>query len=395
MNDSISGRIKKKCRQLAKGFALHVYYPLLYRRSAAGPADPDKAVFLEVRENRLTDSLALLWAGCKKRGMKTVLVSIGEGMVSAGRMNQNCVKAIPELADASVIFLDDTSYFLSALPLRPETKVVQAWHACGAFKRFGFSSTDTAFGIKRKELEQSALYRRFDLVTVSSPEVIWAYEEAFHLEDRPGRVRALGVSRTDVFFDREYVRSAKERVTVRFPEASGKKIILYAPTFRGKTGSAKAPGALDYRKLSEVLSAEYVLLIKHHPMVKKRDAIPAELSGFVRDVSDECSIEELLCAADICISDYSSLIFEYSLFERPMIFFAFDLEDYFDERGFYYPYEEFAPGPVCRTTEEVIRAVKDAENDFDRQRVGAFREKFMSSCDGKSTDRILEQVLGR
>ena len=395
MKETFSARIRKLIRQTAKAFVLHRYYPMIYRRAARGEADPSLAVFLGVRGDILTDNLVLLREGCEARGMKTAVLTIGEGRLAARKVIKNCVKAIPTIAKASCIFLDEPSYFLSALPLRPETKVVQTWHGCGAFKRFGYSAADTPFGVPLEDFRRFPLYRHYSLVPVSSPEVVWAYEEAFHMEDFPGRVQALGVSRTDVFFDREFIRRARERVLHEAPEARGKKLLLYAPTFRGKAGQAKAPAAMDYRLLSESLSESFFLLVKQHPMVRKREPLPENCSAFMKDVTETLSIEDLLCAADMCISDYSSLIFEYSLFERPMIFFAFDLEEYFDERGFYYPYEDFAPGPVCRTTEEILGFIEHAEERFDREKVRAFREKFMSACDGKATDRILSSVFRR
>ena len=87
------------------------------------------------------------------------------------------------------------------------------------------------------------------------------------------------------------------------------------------------------------------------------------------------------------------MIFEYSLFERPMLFFAYDLEDYFDWRGFYYDYDELTPGPVVKTTEEVIHYIENLDVMFDREQVHAFREKFMSACDGHATDRIMHLVV--
>ena len=106
------------------------------------------------------------------------------------------------------------------------------------------------------------------------------------------------------------------------------------------------------------------------------------------------SIEDLLFVSDICISDYSSLVFEYSLFEKPMIFFAYDLEDYFDWRGFYYKYDEFVPGPICRSGQEVLACIKVVKTDFDKGIVTQFKEKYMSACDGHATERIMKLVMG-
>ena len=112
-------------------------------------------------------------------------------------------------------------------------------------------------------------------------------------------------------------------------------------------------------------------------------------------MTEELEIDELLCTCDICISDYSSLIFEYSLFEKPMIFFAYDLKDYDDWRGFYYDYEELTPGPVVQTTEEVIECIKNTEVNFDPEEIREFRNKFMSACDGHATERLIELITER
>ena len=144
--------------------------------------------------------------------------------------------------------------------------------------------------------------------------------------------------------------------------------------------------------MKKALGNEYILLLKHHPFVKKRPEIPEDCKDFAMDVTTDLDIDKLLCVSDICISDYSSLIFEYSLFERPMIFYAYDLEDYFDWRGFYYNYDDLTPGPVVTETEEIIDYIQNLDTRFDKEQVHAFREKFMSACDGCATDRIMELV---
>lgn len=131
-----------------------------------------------------------------------------------------------------------------------------------------------------------------------------------------------------------------------------------------------------------------MLLIKHHPNVKKRPLIKEWLSKFAVDVTDSLSIDELICGSDICVSDYSSLVFEYSLFERPMIFFAYDLDEYFDWRGFYYKYDEFVPGPIVRNSIELLDAIRNIDT-YDKQPIIEFKKRFMGSCDGNSTERII------
>ena len=179
------------------------------------------------------------------------------------------------------------------------------------------------------------------------------------------------------------------------PQSQGKKVILYAPTFRGRVAHGEAPDRLDIRMFKEALSEEYVLLIKQHPLVRIRPEVPEDCREFAMDVTESMAIDDLLCVSDICISDYSSLVFEYSLFERPMIFFAYDKAEYDDWRGFYYNYEEMTPGPICTENEEMLDYIQHLDTRFDHQQVADFKYKFMRSCDGHATERILDLVMGR
>ncbi len=448
---------RESIRTAYKDFTLKSLYPGRYRASCKVPVEPGYVVFLEIREKYLTDNFKLLRAALEKRGQKTAVFCIREGMENQGLVVKNCLKAIPQLARAQFILVNESSYFLSSLPIRPETKVIQTWHACGAFKKFGYSVVGKGFGTTAEDLERYPVHKNFSYVTVSAPEVVWAYAEAFHMEDHPERILPIGVSRTDMFFSRKYREKAcgkaawvlKRLAPQLFPDRQGdvytdkpqtdyspeeeaisritsqgselqsrqqgslqdgqqdvqqssqtilqdivpgKKIILYAPTFRGSVGSASSPNALDIPMLKEQLGKDYILLINHHPFVKAkaRPKVPSSCKGFAFDMTDSLSIEELLTVADVCITDYSSLIFEYSLFERPLIFFAFDMKDYLDERGFYYPISEMMPGPVCHTTQEVINAMKSVGADFDLARVRDFKYRFMGSCDGHSTSRLMK-----
>lgn len=241
-------------------------------------------------------------------------------------------------------------------------------------------------------MKKYPFHSHYSLVTVSSPEVVWAYAEAMGYSEDSNVIQPTGVSRTDVFFDKSFLRAAREHLLTAVPQAVGKRVLLYAPTFRGHIKYASSPDKLDLEKLLLTLGKNTVLLIKHHPFVKQRPPIPVVCRDFAFDVTDSLTIEDLLCVSDLCVSDYSSLIFEYSLFERPMVFLAYDLEDYFDWRGFYYDYESFVPGPIVKTTEELIEILSHPDEHFDPERVRAFRQKFMSACDGHATERILKRV---
>ena len=403
MDMSLKTQLRPAAVGMYKSATLHHLYPGRYKKLAEKTCiKKGKAVFLEERETFLTDNFSAVYAAMEGLPFERIPVFTGNGGESpsnpAGRVKLE-TEALRELADAQFIFLNDSSSLVSCLPLREETKVIQLWHACGAFKKFGYSLADKKYGMNTQQLNRFPMHRNFSYVTVSSPEVIWAYEEAFDMKGGPGKVVSTGVARTDMFFDPARKRAARKKLEKAMEgrlspqQISLRKIVLYAPTFRGNASSAVSPDVLRFDELHKVLGDDYLFLVKHHPFVRIPPKIPAGLESFAVDVSKQMAIEDLLMLSDVCISDYSSLIFEYSLTGRPMLFLAPDLDDYGDWRGFYYPYEEMSPGPVIKDTAQTAACLRMMEVEGVRrwqEEIGRFREKFMSSCDGRACERILQ-----
>jgi len=151
-----------------------------------------------------------------------------------------------------------------------------------------------------------------------------------------------------------------------------KKVLLYAPTWRDdkylEGGWYRYSSELDFEKLEKELGDRFRIIVKLHYLVKlRKNDIPEECikSGFVSVIGNECDIAELYKTADGLITDYSSVMFDYAITGRPMFFYCYDLEAYRDElRGFYFDFIEEAPGPISRTSEELVR---DIRNSFDKQ----------------------------
>ncbi|WP_173400311.1 CDP-glycerol glycerophosphotransferase family protein [Listeria aquatica] len=145
--------------------------------------------------------------------------------------------------------------------------------------------------------------------------------------------------------------------------------------------------------MKEALQDEYVLILKFHPMIKNISMDISEEDPFILMMGGGSDVNDLMFLSDILITDYSSVIFEYSIMNRPMLFFAYDVESYFDERGFYFSYEEMIPGKIYKTTDTLIEAIKTGEYDYEK--LADFRTKFMDSIDGHSTERFIETYLGK
>ena len=386
--------IKKIMRDSYKYLTIRVLFPAVYNKNSKKALDEKKIVFVEVREPAISGSFRYIYDSLKNEGVYHISEQyLRTSFTGKREYVRRVIGMLKDIATAKTVFLNDSTNALGHITLRKDTKLIQLWHGCGAFKKFGLATGELKFGESTDEIRKYPYHKGYSLVTVSSPEVEWAYEQSMDIPEESHIVKGIGVSRTDVFFDEGFLRTSCEKVRGIVPEAGDRKIILYAPTFRGRVATAKAPDRLDIEYMRHALEKEYFLLIKHHPFIKEHPEIPKGCEGFARDVSDELDIDCLIAASDVCISDYSSLVFEYSLMDRPMIFFAYDIEDYSDWRGFYYDYDEMTPGPVYTETSELTEYIKSLPDSFeegDRDAVRAFRQKFMSGCDGHATERILE-----
>lgn len=392
--NKIRKKIEKAYDPIYQHIMLKVIYPNIYKKYSKLPVDERKVIFVEHRYANLTNSFKTMYDYLYINFDVDIHCHFMRNLFALKKeYRDRCKAMVKDMATAKYVFFDEATNIIGGFEIRSETVVTQLWHGCGAFKKFGFSTADKIFGSSMETLLKYPIYRNYTNVTVSSPEVVWAYEEAMNYPHESGVVKPLGSSRTDVFFDQEFIDEAYKTLYEMIPAAKSKKVILYAPTFRGGVRTAASPDRLNVELMQYELADEYIILIKHHPLVKKPPKIPDYCDEFAFDVTNKITIEDLLCVSDICVSDYSSLIFEYSLFERPMFFLAHDLDTFFDWRGFYYSYEELAPGPIVTNTGELIDVIRQLKNGFDKEKVTAFKEKFMSSCDGHATERIVDTIM--
>jgi teichoic acid ribitol-phosphate primase len=303
----------------------------------------------------------------------------------------NSLQAGYHLATAQVFIVDDYFFPLYVVRPRPGSTIIQVWHACGAFKKFGRSIGERSFGTNPALTERVEIHSNYDVCLASSRATAECYAEAF---GRPleSFVWSVGIPRTDIFFKDEVISDISRRIGERYGIPPGRRVILYAPTFRGdRTYQARHPADLDLRLLHEVLGTDHVLLLRLHPFVHSRSAPPKGLADFVIDVSDHPDVNELMLASDVLITDYSSVIFEFALLDRPIVFFAPDHDAYERERGFYFDYRQEGPGPVFETTRGVAEYLR--AGDFDTARLAQFRQKWFAVADGHAAERFVDQLV--
>jgi len=379
----------------------YIFLPITFHFFSFSPIKKNLVVFAVHRFNKLPYNMELLYDLCNKNGYICKLFLMGD----IKHIKSNIVRSIKTFisvfnfikyyAICTTIFVDNYFPYLYAIKPRKGVNVVQLWHGCGAFKKFGYSCINKKFGFSELSLKLFPTHNTYTDVMVSSPTVIPYYAEAFNC--KPSIIKPFGVPRTDWYFNKYNLSSSVLKIKEMFPEIGKRKVLLYAPTFRGKTTVSYFYDIINYNYLSFHLKDKYVFLTKYHPYTIKLSKLESENTlpeNFVYDITDKLTIEDALCASDIVITDYSSLIFEFSLLERPMIFLAYDLDEYDNDRGFYLPYRDFVPGPIVKDNDSLFDAILNAYSDESLEKVKVFRDKFMSSCDGNSTDRIYKYIFG-
>ncbi len=370
--------------ELLSLYEYRVKWPLKFKfYSMTRPVDKKTVLFSDPYSTDLTDNMAPIYTALQTMGGFNLVKCFSEPITPApsligkirGRINRGKVydRFLKEYASAGTVFLTESFLSAYAVPRRDGTQVVQLWHGSGAFKKWGYSTLDKEFGATRKSADRFPMHNCYTLVPVSADVVVPCYAEAFACSQ--AIVQPLGVPRTDEL--------------ARDPSSTphDKTTVLYAPTFRGNNvTSAHCDDILNIRHLHDALGDDYKILLRLHPFARNKIEIPDDCKDFCIDISD-MDTNSALRMADILVTDYSSIIFEYSLLGKPIIFYAYDLDEYKNNRDFYFPYEDFVPGPIVTAEDDLISAILNV--DSSATQVKSFADTYMSACDGRATERIL------
>ncbi|GAA2254863.1 hypothetical protein GCM10010430_43280 [Kitasatospora cystarginea] len=210
-----------------------------------------------------------------------------------------------------------------------------------------------------------------------------------------GEILESGYPRNDLLARPDAALAAAVRRRLGIPE--GRRVVLYAPTWREDARSGdgyRLDLRLDPQAARRALGADHVLLVRPHSHVLQR--CPGRGDGFLYDVGDYPDTAELLLIADVLVTDYSSVMFDFANTGRPMLFFTHDLAHYRDDlRGFYFDFEAEAPGPLLATSGQLIDALGrvDALADEHADRYAAFRERYCHLDDGRAAGRVVDALL--
>ena len=273
---------------------------------------------------------------------------------------------------------------------------LQTWHGT-PLKRIGFDISNPQFISGTAYFDHLAAdIAQWDLLLSPNPFSTPVMRRAFRYN---GEICEYGYPRNDLL-SRADTAEVAARVRDRLGLPDGKRVVLYAPTWRDNQVYANGRRyrfdmRLDLERAWRELGQDHVFLIRgHHHMA---DDVPAGMrAGFAINVTAYPDITELFLVSDVLITDYSSAMFDYAVTGRPMLFFTYDLAEYRDNlRGFYFDFEAEAPGPLLDSSAGVIEAVKDIDSVAAsyRDAYQRFAAKFSSLDDGKAAARICDRLF--
>ncbi len=284
------------------------------------------------------------------------------------------LKAVLVLFKSKVVITDNYFLMTSVLNRRPQTTCIQVWHANGSLKKFGLEDVTNQNRPASDISRFKKVYRSFDFVTVGSDAMADVFKKSFGIRD--GQLLKTGIPLTDVYYEEH-----KPELKHKWP----KKIILYAPTFRDyDMQSFRLP--FTEEQLTNALNGEYMLLVKLHPAVLHHISASFE-SELIKNVSD-MRLHDLLKAADILITDYSSVPFEFALLNKPIFFFTYDLEEYDRKRGLIDNYTSVIPGKACHDSEALLEEM--TKKPFRAEEMKRFSDKWNMYSDGNSSSKLLQ-----
>lgn len=296
------------------------------------------------------------------------------------------------ISGAKSIKIDSLEYFITALKSRiwissvnierglhfkkKNTFYINTWHgagtklignACNGRKDYNFSSVDMM--LVQSDFEQKIFERDFLC--------------------NPNSIRVIGFPRNDELF--HTTEETRIEMRKRFSIPEGRKVILYAPTWRdSKDGglSYEFNPPIHLEKWEEELSDEYVLLIRMHAFTTRFEIV---YDDFARDVSCYEDLNHILAITNVIVTDYSTIVYDSAIAGIPFICFGFDYENYKNERGFYYDLNEVYPGGVLKTEEDVIARIKEVDKGADKEKYLSFKDTYIEAG-GSATETVLNEL---
>lgn len=382
-------RLKNRFNKSVKSRAYKKGYKMLHSLYYREHPKKKKILFMSEQDDKLALNMQVLLDRMKERGLDQefdIQFSLRKA-TSEKQTLRSSLHMMKCVAGAHLIIVDDHVPLFDKIALKDETKMIQIWHAGAGFKGVGYSRWGHC-GCPGPY----SCHRQYDFCISGSSNISGFFSEQFGILDE--QIIPTGMPRMDIYLNKKNRENITEKLYELYPEAKGNKVLLFAPTYRGRNrATAYYPyERVDFKGLYEFCKAKgYVVFFKMHPWVEDAVPISEEYKDKFFDLNTYPNINELFYITDLLITDYSSSIYEFSLMDKPMMFFAYDKVQYSASRGFHRDYDSTVPGKVCESFEEILEALW--REDFEFEKVEKYKVEHFDFVDDHATDRIIDWLI--
>lgn len=347
------------------------------------PINKNKVTFISRQSNEVSLDFTMIAKELKQQNENIKIVflckKLGTSFSEKVKYCFHMVKQMYNIATSKVVILDSYCIPVCVLKQKKKLVVIQIWHALGSLKKFGYSSLDKKDGRNSKLAKAMKMHRNYTYILTSSNLSKKFFKEAFNARDE--QMLVMNLPRVD------FLKSEKEQEKMRirfvgvYPETNNEKQnILYCPTNRK---GQKIPLEnivkdipLDkYNFIAKLHDGTEVIYVKGKKIEK-----PSNFTGM-----------ELLHVADYIITDYSAIVYEAAITQKPIYFYTYDYEEYQINRGTYIDYMSEMPGPICKDFKEIMKMIE--ENKYDKEKEKNFCQKYVKNIEKNATKKLAELVL--
>lgn len=343
----------------------------------------NKVIFISRQTNNENLDFNLIIEELKKQDSDVEIVVLNKKIGKTLKLKIKYVfhmyRQMYHIATSRVVILDGYCIAISNLKHKKDLKVIQIWHALGSLKKFGYSILDKNEGSDKKMAKHMNMHKNYTYVLTSSECSKKHFQEAFNVKEE--QMKVIPLPRVDFLKSQECKEKTIEKFYDFYPQIDDtKQKILYVPTFRKKEKN-------NYNDLiNEIDYEKYNLIIKTHD---DTELIYVSKNKFYSKETNFTGME-LLHIADYVITDYSAIVFEAAVANKPVYFYNYDYKKYIKNRGFYIDYINEMPGLITSNIKKIIEEIEKEE--FDYERLNEFKEKYICSDFSNNTEMLVNLI---
>lgn len=337
----------------------------------------NRITFISLEHDNLSKDFKILHdelSAKQEYEIKTLLFKFQPTFLGQLQYGLACIQQLFVLQSSKLVIIDYNNFVISKFLHRKEVKVLEIWHATAALKNFG-NCVQRDYEIKN-----------YDYAIANSDFYKGVYAQAFNLPEE--NVLVTGIPNNDKIFDDHFVQDTKVRLLEKYPVLANKKVITYAPTFRGRISTYFKEAKIDLARVHQALGEDYVIIYKAHPLIS---GSAYENNPHVLFIEEE-PISSIFCITDVLITDYSAIAVDWMVFDKPIIAYVPDFKSYSKKPGLTIDYLQEFPGAVTFNEGELIQALQATDSTSYQKERALFFKKTYNYCDGKATERVLKVI---